>query len=213
MTPQNPTNPAHRRLLALRAENEAAREDMAAQAPRFRHLAEPGAAPRVIVSDNLFQTPPVIAELMVKLLAPRAGWRVLEPSVGLGRLVTALHGYNVEVTAVDVSQECCDEVLHLRWIPGRLTVCREDFLTVPVTRWPAFDAVLMNPPFRRGADIKHTRHALAMLKPGGRLVGLCYGGTRQEAALRPLAATWRRLPAASFASEGTRADVVLFSIG
>jgi hypothetical protein len=208
MTPQS-----RNRLLGLRAENDATREDMAAQAPRFRHLAEPGAAPRVVVSDNLFQTPPAIADAMVELLAPEPLARLLEPSAGLGRLIEALtrYGHLGEVQAIDVSRSCCAELGRMGR-PG-LYVSQNDFLAVEV-RWATagYDGVLMNPPFRRGADIKHTRKALELLKPGGRLVGLCYGGTRQEAALRPLASHWRRLPPSSFASEGTRADVVLFAI-
>ena len=49
-----------------------------------------------------------------------------------------------------------------------------------------FDAVLMNPPFGRGADVEHITHALTMLKPGGCLVALCANGPRQNASLRPL---------------------------
>src|SRR5207245_11261486 len=43
-----------------------------------------------------------------------------------------------------------------------------DFLEVDCR--PGFDRVAMNPPFEHGQDIDHVRHALSMLKPGGRIV-------------------------------------------
>jgi 16S rRNA G1207 methylase RsmC len=74
-----------------------------------------------------------------------------------------------------------------------------------------FQAVLMNPPFKQGLDIKHIFHAYEMLAPGGLLVGLCYDGARQGMTLRPLVDSWEQLPANTFKAEGTRAGVVLIT--
>lgn len=79
-----------------------------------------------------------------------------------------------------------------------------------------FDRVVMNPPFAACADIKHINHALAMLKPGGRLVALCANGPRQNAALRALVdargGDWEDLPADSFKAEGTGVSVALITL-
>ena len=38
------------------------------------------------------------------------------------------------------------------------------------------DRILMNPPFERGQDAEHIRHAYECLAPGGRLVSICSAG-------------------------------------
>lgn len=50
-----------------------------------------------------------------------------------------------------------------------------DFLTVEPN--PAFDVVLINPPFERLQDVEHVRHALEFLRPGGVLVAIMSAGT------------------------------------
>jgi len=79
-----------------------------------------------------------------------------------------------------------------------------------------FDAVLMNPPFAHGADIAPIKHALTMLKPGGRLVALCANGPRQNASLRPMVEArggeWEELPADTFKEEDTGVRVALITI-
>ncbi|MBP6421655.1 MAG: hypothetical protein KA271_02065 [Propionivibrio sp.] len=76
-----------------------------------------------------------------------------------------------------------------------------------------FDAVLMNPPIAQGADIAHIKHALTMLKPGGRLVAFCVNGPRQNASLRPMIETrggeWEDLPADVFKEEGSGVRMAL----
>ena len=79
-----------------------------------------------------------------------------------------------------------------------------------------FDAVLMNPPFAHGADIAHIKHALTMLKPGGRLVALCANGPQQNSSLRPMVEArggeWEDLPADTFKAEGTGVRVALITM-
>jgi 16S rRNA G1207 methylase RsmC len=74
------------------------------------------------------------------------------------------------------------------------------------------DAVIMNPPFKMGRDIKHILHAFENLAPGGLLISLCYNGVKQNKQLKPLADTWEVLPAGSFKAEGTRAEIVLLTL-
>lgn len=40
-----------------------------------------------------------------------------------------------------------------------------------------FDRIVMNPPFERGQDMDHVRHAFDLLKPGGRLVAIMSEGS------------------------------------
>jgi len=75
-----------------------------------------------------------------------------------------------------------------------------------------FDAVIMNPPFQRGTDIKHIDHAFGMLERGGILVALCYNGVKQNEILKPLCDSWEVLPEGTFKSEGTGASVALLTI-
>ncbi|MEM6852817.1 MAG: hypothetical protein AAF593_00225 [Planctomycetota bacterium] len=208
--PPKNTQTGRLRLLHLRDQNDAAAETMRAERHRF-HAIRQGEPTRAVSSFNLFQTPQSIALAMAHTLAehlPPSG-RWLEPSAGLGRLVDA--GMAVGLASpvmVESSTDCAAELYRSNY-GGRLLV--RDFLQCSVADLGGrFDGVMMNPPFRRGTDIKHTLHALELLKPGGVLVGLCYAGTRQGEHLRPLCDAWEQLPPDSFKTEGTRASVARF---
>lgn len=41
---------------------------------------------------------------------------------------------------------------------------------------PAYDRIMLNPPFERGQDREHIRRMHDLLKPGGRLVAVCSTG-------------------------------------
>ena len=71
-----------------------------------------------------------------------------------------------------------------------------------------FDRIVMNPPFERGADIRHIRHAYEHLRPGGRLVAICAGGPRQVTAFRDEAVYWIDLEPGTFAGTDVRAVIV-----
>ncbi|WP_418884189.1 methyltransferase [Burkholderia contaminans] len=148
---------------------------------------------------------------MVELAAIEPGHTVLEPSAGTGRILRAIReatGGAALRTAVEISACLCD---HLRVSESGADVVNTDFLTYEA---PApFDRILMNPPFSHGDDIRHIRHALEMLKPGGRLVAVCANGPRQREALQPLVAAhggeWVDLPADTFAESGTSVNTAL----
>ena len=206
------------RLLMLSRDNDEAGRLMVAHAPRFlqykeRHLL--GTAPQAVTAFNLFQTPLHIARLMAGRIAPhlRQGSRILEPSAGLGRLAEPeeLQALRLQWEAVEESREC---VAALRQGLKALQATREaDFLQLSAEDIGGkVDAIIMNPPFKQGRDIKHIRHAVEMLKTGGRLVALCYNGTRQNEKLKPIADTWEVLPEGSFKNEGTAASVAMLTI-
>lgn len=200
------------RLLSLRAEHGLSSQAITAAAPRFNRIAqrhENGTAPRAVSSFQLFQTPASLASRMVELAGDRASLCVLEPSAGLGRILDALAPMNpAEVVAVELAQPCADE---LRRRDG-LRVVQRDFLTVEPAELGQFDCIVMNPPFKRGSDIKHILHACTFLMAESILVAICADGPKQNAMLKPLAETWIPLPARSFSEANTGVDTVLLTI-
>lgn len=183
-----------------------AKERQAAKRERFQALQErkPWQA-TVATSHNLFPTPLAIVARMIATAGLAPGMCVLEPSCGTGRILSALSD-DYAVDAVDVHPVLANDCR--RRFPFA-TVYEADFL-----RWQGgpYDRIIMNPPFERGLDCQHIAHARTMLRPGGRLVGLCYNGSAQAKRLRPVCNTWDVLPEGSFASEGTRASVALITI-
>jgi SAM-dependent methyltransferase len=153
---------------------------------------------------------------------PGLSW--LEPSAGLGRILRPILSTEpASVTACEVSAELSGELF--REFPG-VTLGQGDFLErLPAFEGggglivkpfpggpPFFDRIVMNPPFHMRADVRHIRHALKFLRPGGVLVGLCLATHHREAALRPLADVWETIPAGAFRSEGTGVETILFKI-
>ena len=203
------------RLHRMQGEHTVREIEMSHERGRFTALAqrhEDGTAPRAVSSFNLFQTPPELACRVVDMLPelPDSA-RILEPSAGLGRLYLPLVARFplARVTLVEQSPDCASELY--RMIAGENATLRQaDFLTVDLA--PIFDAVVMNPPFKMGTDIKHIRRALDLLKTGGRLVSICANGPKQNAKLKPEASEWYDLEPGAFKSEGTnvRAAIVVF---
>ena len=182
---------------------------------------------QVVSAPQLFPTPPELAARMVELANIMDGDRVLEPSAGTGRLVQAVRntGASVHIVAVEISHPLAKQ-LHaineqISDVPQEVEVISRDFLELKPGAGSdgcigAFDAVVMNPPFVGAQDIKHIRHALAMVKPGGRLVALCANGPRQQEQLRPLVdqyrGEWENLPGGSFSESGTGVNVALLML-
>ena len=162
---------------------------------------------KVVSAPQLFPTPPEIAAEMVNLADIRQGDRVLEPSAGTGALIRALPE-GCHVTAIEKNHDVSRALLGLK-----TTLFVLDFLDFGDKDGTVkYDRIVMNPPFENGADIKHIKHALKFLAPGGRLVALCANGPRQKAALEPIASGWRELSPGSFKNEGTGVNVALLVI-
>lgn len=168
---------------------------------------------QVVSAPQLFPTPPSLAARMVELAEIEPGHSVLEPSAGTGNILRAIReatGGSAVRTAIEINPRLCDR---LRIAEEGAHVINCDFLQfdAPATK---YDRILMNPPFANADDIKHIRHALGMLKPGGRLVAICANGPRQNAQLRPLVdqygGEWEDLPPDTFAASGTAVNAALF---
>lgn len=189
------------RLDSLEADNARDGWRQAGMRGRFAALAnrQPYAS-RVAVSDNLFITPPALADRMARMADLRG--IVLEPSAGSGRLIEAMRraGY---ASTVYYCEQCPRLREHLRLMGGTADL-GPDFLA-----WHGrADSVIMNPPFRRGADVRHILHAIDRLNPGGVVTTLCYDGSKQQA-LKERASHWEPLGPGWFHSEGTSAPVIL----
>jgi phospholipid N-methyltransferase len=198
------------RLLKLREETEAAGVQMVFDRSRFDSLADPSNKSRAVSAFNLFQTPEAIADQMVSMLTLSDDMTVLEPSAGIGRIYTALRraGHAGPVVLAENSVDCCRELFNMTDEDKTAIIKQGDFLNMSMR----VDAVIMNPPFKMGLDIKHILHAFDCLKPGGLLVSLCYNGVRQNKQLKPLVDSWEVLPAGSFKKEGTNAEIIILTM-
>lgn len=163
-----------------------------------------------------FYTPAWLADIVATLVAVDDGSfdyppSLLEPNVGGGALVDAVRRI-VPAARFDVYDVDPDVA-----VPGSYTILwREDFLRVKLAP-EHYDGIVMNPPFGRGAALKHVLHAAPALKPGRRLVAILPSGveqrgrTRYERAFKALYDRWAghicgKFPDA-FQCEGTRVSV------
>lgn len=169
---------------------------------------------QVVTAPQLFPTPADLAARMVELAEIEPGHVVLEPSAGTGNILGAIREAEPEAKLVAVEIEPRLVAGLNNRMPEVTTVCG-DFLRCGEDLG-RYDRVLMNPPFAQAQDIAHIKHALQMLKPGGRLVAICANGPRQNAKLRPLVeqhgGEWQPLPPDSFAESGTAVNTVLLSL-
>jgi hypothetical protein len=94
---------------------------------------------------------------------------VLEPSAGNGAIADELANSGAKVTAIEPVQRL-REILGLK---GPTLAEDSDFLH----HQGGYDRIVMNPPFERGQDMDHVRHAFDLLKPGGKLVAIMSEGS------------------------------------
>lgn len=119
--------------------------------------------------DGYFPTPRGLAEHMVWLAGVRGYEAVWEPSAGAGAIADAIRD-----AAPNANLSVCEACPRLRAIleaKGHNVVgsdCME--------HTGSYAAVLMNPPFERGHDMEHARHAYDQLVEGGALVAIMCEG-------------------------------------
>ena len=170
---------------------------------------------QVATSPSLYPTPREVVDQMIDLAELESGDTVLEPSAGTGAIIDGvLAAVDTEVLAYELNGSLCD-LLRSKYPSHKVQVRQRNFLEVTDFQGQ-YPRVLMNPPFERGADIKHIQHALSMLRPGGRLVAICANGPRQRDILKPLAeqsgGQWIDLPAGTFKQSGTGVNSALLVI-
>lgn len=172
----------------------------------------------VDASTEFFPTPAAVVLAMTEALSQAGAplgsdMVVLEPSAGAGAIAKAVAP---AVAAVDCIERDGKLAGLLREAGFARSVRCADFLEIPPG--PAYDAVLMNPPFSKQADIAHVTHAVGFLKPGGVLVAVMSAGAefrsdKTATAFRELVADhggWiERLPDDAFAVSGLSVSTVL----
>lgn len=177
---------------------------------------------------NFFPTPEKIINAMVASADIQDGDRVLEPSCGDGRIVKAVAkaANNLNIVAVELDD---NHVAALKADPNFVATSAElinsDFLAYKPDE--KFDVIIMNPPFKNKADIKHTNHALDMLASGGvhhaggRLRGILSAGVlfREDALttafrkrVKLLGGNFTELEDKAFKESGTLVKTVLLEI-
>lgn len=166
---------------------------------------------QVVTSNNLFPTPLHVINQMIEAADLVAGDKLLEPSAGLGGIVQEAIRNGVFMTDCVLVDNSFDLTRALSARFPRAKVVTKDFLKCNGDIG-AFNKILMNPPFDHGSDIKHIKHALSFLEPGGRLVAICANGPRQQEELKPLASDWIDLPEGTFKDQGTNVNTALLVI-
>lgn len=120
--------------------------------------------------------------------------RILEPSCGDGRIMDAIRARGHRVFGIEYHAGRAAEAR-----AKGLNVLTANFLEQPAQA--EFDIVVMNPPFYGRHYVKHVRHALEFLEPGGTLVSILPATAHYDHG--EFEGEWRDLPVASFAEAGT----------
>lgn len=169
---------------------------------------------RVVCAPQLFPTPPELAARLCDLAHVQSARSVLEPSAGTGNLIRAAlaTGTEARIHAVEINWNLV-EMLRREFIAlansSRFYCEHVDFLALDCFGLGLFDAIVMNPPFENGSDIKHIQYARNLLQIGGTLAAICANGPRQRAALFDDADYWEDLPAGTFQASGTNVNTAL----
>lgn len=133
----------------------------------------------------------------------RTHLRVLEPSCGDGRILDEVRARGCEGFGIEVHAGRAAEAR----AKGH-AVLTGNFLEQPAR--PEFDVVVMNPPFYGRHYVKHVRHALKFLKPGGTLVSILPATAHYDH--KELDGRWSDLPQGSFSEAGTNVPTGILTI-
>ena len=187
-------------------------------APLITEALESGKADKRHTILQAFFTKPDLARRMLAKLDLKPTDRFLEPSAGNGGLIQPILDGEYPSPAIgaviDIDDHHHDTLCNLL-DPGTgesavaipMIALIGDFLTMEMSYRPT--AIAMNPPFSKGQDIAHIKHAYRILADGGRMVAIASESAflpRQEQFREWLSARnaeCERVPADSF--EGTTA--------
>jgi len=162
-----------------------------------------------------FPTPAPIVAHLIDLARIEPGMTVLEPSAGRGAIAGPIAAIGAHVDCIEIQR---DNALAISDANIGRDLAVGDFL-----EWdphPAYDRVVMNPPFARQQDIAHVLHAFGFLKPTGLLVAVMAAGvtfrTGRAAEFRQLVAdrggSIEPLPDDAFKESGTGVRTVVTTI-
>lgn len=133
-----------------------------------RQIREKTAALIGVKIPGFFPTPKPVAEAMVEAADIQEGMTVLEPSAGKGDLADVIRDETGITPDVIETSSTLGDILKLKGYEP----LQADFLE----QTGEYDRIVINPPYEKGQDIDHVRHAYDMLKPGGRIVALMSEG-------------------------------------
>lgn len=162
-----------------------------------------------------FPTPIAIVKQMIERAGIKPGMTVLEPEAGQGAIVLPMVEAGAKVHCIEVLSENAHQLRQKTGIEALIA----DFLAVKP--FESYDAVVMNPPFAKQADIRHVLHAIQFVKPGGVLVAIMGGGIRFRSDRRTAAfnqlleladAVVEELPQGSFKESGTMVNTVMVTM-
>jgi predicted RNA methylase len=182
--------------------------------PMIEAILETGSYSQVKQDFGQFDTPDLLAEQIARIADVGAGMSVLEPSAGIGNLAKAVRQFEAMVTCWEIDPKRAEA---LRGIAHSLNV--GDFLAAAPA--PAFDRVVMNPPFAGQADIDHVVHASKFLRQDGKLVAIMSASVtfRENAKTQRFrefvahrSGTIRALPADSFKASGTSVNTCVVTL-
>jgi predicted RNA methylase len=172
---------------------------------------------RTIQQDyGFFPTPPAVVARLMEIADVEEGMTALEPSAGQGHIAFALAMRGAVVDCVELLPA---NVARLEADIAANAILQADFLGIAPE--PAYDRVVMNPPFARQADIYHVLHALKFLKADGLLVsvmsaGVTFRDNRLTQDFRDLVRARRgeiaALPEGAFKDSGTGVRTVIVTI-
>lgn len=118
---------------------------------------------------GFFPTPSKIIDRMLSEADIQPGMTVLEPSAGKGNIAERIRDEHADAK-LDVVEYDYDLNEYLESL--KYNVVGKDFME----HTGSYDRIIMNPPFEKGQDIDHVRHAYELLKPGGRVVAIMSEG-------------------------------------
>ena len=165
-------------------------------------------AERKLVGTRLagfFPTPKGAVTTMLDKADIQPGHRVLEPSAGKGDIMDMIREKHPEAKLQGVEfAHSLKDVLDAK----DHNVEFGDFLDHAPEK--PYDRIVMNPPFEKGQDIEHLKHAVSMLAPGGRVVSIAgehafFAGDKKAVAAREwldrMGADVTKMPAGSFTTK------------
>lgn len=161
---------------------------------------------------QFFPTPAAVVGEVIGLAGLGPDHLVLEPSAGDGAIAAAAAPLAAAVDCIELDSRRAEGLRRAGIF--RQVRCRDFLATAP----GRYDRVLMNPPFTRGADVRHVRHALRFVRPGGRLIAVMPRNIldRADKAARALRALmdehggwFEDTEARAFAAAGTLIDTVI----
>jgi hypothetical protein len=146
--------------------------------PAERELRKLEREASIRVIPGYFPTPQHLRERLVELADIQEDDAVLEPSAGSGDLAEEIADDLGRKPPVIEKDQFLRRILEQKGFE----LIGDDFLEHELAKapWPAstagYDVIVQNPPFERGQDIEHVRHAHSLLAPGGRLVSIMSEG-------------------------------------